>query len=85
MTRFKPVQVELDSNQTAEAERIYQHLRQAFDAEARRLAELMASKKDSQLFGQTEFELRDRLHALGAEVLEVTAAERVKKGRISRS
>jgi hypothetical protein len=32
-----------------------------------------------QLFGQTEFELRDRCHALGAEVLEVAAEERVKR------
>lgn len=85
MARFKPVEVALNSDQAAEAERIYQQIRQAFDEEARRLARLMASKPDSQLFGQTEFELRDRVHALGAEVLEVAADERVKKGRLPRS
>jgi hypothetical protein len=85
MARFKSVDVKLSLDQEAEAERIYQQIRQAFDEEARRLARLMASKPDNQLFGQTEFELRDRVHALGAEVLEATAAERVKKGRISSS
>lgn len=80
MSRFKPVEVELSAEQQAEEERIYQRIRQAFDEEARRLAKLMASKDDRQIFGQTEFELRDRVHALGAEVLEATAAERSKKG-----
>jgi hypothetical protein len=80
MARFKPVTAELSAQQQAEAERIYQRIRGAFDDEARRLAQLMASKEDRRLFGQTEFELRDRVHALGAEVLEATAAERAKKG-----
>jgi hypothetical protein len=80
MARFKPVRAELSAEQQAEAERIFQRIRGAFEEEARRLATLMASKEDDQLFGQTEFELRDRVHALGAEVLEVTAQERSKKG-----
>jgi hypothetical protein len=79
MARFKPVDVKLSSDQEAEAERIYQQIREKFDGEARRLARLLASKPDSQLFGQTEFEVRDRVHALGAEALEATAEERVKK------
>jgi len=80
MSRFKPVSVELNADQQAEAERIYQRIRGAFDDEARRMSQLMASKADGQIFGQTEFELRDRVHELGAEVLEATAAERSKKG-----
>jgi len=80
MSRFKPVPVELSVDQQAEADRIYQRIRGAFEEEARRLANLMASKCDGQIFGKTEFELRDRVHALGAEVLEATAAERSKKG-----
>jgi hypothetical protein len=80
MSRFKPVQVELSADQQAEADRIYQRIRGAFEEEARRLANLMAGKADGQIFGKTEFELRDRVHALGAEVLEATAAERSKKG-----
>ena len=85
MSRFKPVNVELDSEQLAESERIFQEIRGPFEEEARRLAMLMASKQTKDLLGQTEFEVRDRVHALGAQVLETTAAERVKKGGLSGS
>lgn len=74
--------VALDTNQEAEAEQIYERLLGAFDDELKRMARLMASKPNRQLFGQAEFELRDRLHELGAQVLEAAADERQKKGRI---
>lgn len=80
MARFKPVSAELSAEQQALSERIYERIRGAFDEEARRMANLMAGKEERELFGQTEFELRDRVHALGAEVLEAAAAERSKKG-----
>jgi len=67
-----PEQVEL-------AERIYQTLRQATDADLRGLAELLASRPDRQLLGQTEFEVRDRVHKIGAKAFE-TALEERKKG-----
>lgn len=85
MNRFKPVDVELNAEQQAEAERIFDRIKPQFEAEARRLAMLLASKDDGQLFGRTEFELRDRVHALGAEALEATAIERSKKGGLSGS
>jgi hypothetical protein len=85
MARFKPVNVELDAEQQAEAERILERLRPVFEEEARRMAMLLASKDDAHLFGQTEYELRDRVHALGAEALEQAAAERSKKGGVSGS
>ena len=50
-----------------------------------RIARLMACKGNSELFGQTEFELRDQVHDLGAKALEAAADERQKKGRIRRS
>jgi hypothetical protein len=56
-----------------------------FDEELKSMARLMASKANHQLFGQTEFELRDRVHELGAKALEVAADERQKKGRVRRS
>ncbi len=64
--RIKP-DVPLNSDQEAEAQRIYERLRDAFDDELKRMARLLASKANNQLFGQTEFELRDRLHELGAQ------------------
>lgn len=63
-----------------EEQRVYELLRQACDDDIRRMAKLLADKDDSNLFGQTEFDLRDRVHALGARALEVVAGERQKKG-----
>jgi hypothetical protein len=58
---------------------IYQQLRQAGDARLRELAALLASRPDNRLLGQTEFEVRDLVHELGAEALEA-AARRWGKG-----
>ena len=79
---FQPV---LNAEQQAEAELIYERIRGAFDEEARCLAALMASKETRHIFGETEYEIRDRVHALGAQVLEAAAQEWVKKGRLSGS
>jgi hypothetical protein len=75
----------LDTEQEAEAKQIYERLEQVFDEERMRIARLMASKGNHEIFGQTEFELRDRVHELGARALEVAAAERQKKGGVRRS
>ena len=85
MARKSFSQVALSAEQKAEAELIYERIRGAFDEEARRLAELMASKETRHIFGETEYQIRDRVHALGAEVLAAAAAERVKKGGLSGS
>ena len=77
--------VQLNEEQEAESQRIYERLRGAFDEELKTMARFMASKPNHQLFGQTEFELRDRVHELGARVLETAADERQKRGRVRRS
>jgi hypothetical protein len=74
---------ELELNE--EEQRIYDRLGDCFEQERRQVARLLAGKDDSNLFGQTEFDLRDRVHALGARALEVVADERQKKGRIRKS
>jgi hypothetical protein len=68
-----------------EQQRVYDLLREACDSDLRRMAILLADKDDSNLFGQTEFDLRDRVHALGARALEAVADERQKKGRVRES
>src|SRR5438309_4209567 len=73
-------QSHLTSDQADLAERIYQSLRQAADSDLRSLAELLASKPDRQLLGQTEFEVRDRVHKIGAKALETALDERKKGG-----
>jgi hypothetical protein len=69
----------LTPDQKAEAQRLYQALQGPFLDEARRLAELLASKADAQLLGKTEFEVRDAVHRLGAQALQ-TALDGRKKG-----
>lgn len=85
MVRKQSSQAGLSGEQQAEADLIYERIRGAFDQEARRLAELMASKETRNIFGETEYQIRDRVHALGAQVLAATAEERVKKRGLSRS
>ena len=73
-------QEELSPEQEAEARRIYERLGGVFDEERMRMARLMASKEDHELFGETEYEVRDHVHRLGTEVLQAAAEERHKKG-----
>jgi hypothetical protein len=69
----------LTPEQAALSDRIYQSLRQAADSDLRSLADLLASKPDHQLLGQTEFEVRERIHKIGAKAFETALDER-KKG-----
>jgi hypothetical protein len=73
-------QSHLTTDQADLAERIFQSLRQAAESDLRSLAELLASKPDRQLLGQTEFEVRDRVHRIGAKALETALDERKKGG-----
>jgi hypothetical protein len=59
--------------------RIYERLEPLFEQERLRMARALAS---GPLFGKKEFELRDRVHDLGAKALEVAADERQKKGGV---
>ena len=69
----------LPAEQAERARRIREVLQQAVAADLDRLAELLATKPDSQLLGQTEFEVRDRVHKIGAKAIE-TALNGRKKG-----
>lgn len=65
-----------------EERQLYEALGPAFEQERIRIAKLLASKPDEKLFGETEFELRDRAHHLAGRSLEAAATQRQKKGRI---
>ena len=73
---------DLTADQEAEAQRIYERLAPLVEEEIRRLSRALAGKKTRELFGRTEYEVRDRVHGLGAKALEVAAQERQKKGGI---
>lgn len=67
---------------SAEERVLYERLGPLFEQERMRMAKALTAKPDRELFGRNEFEMRDRLHALGAEVLAAAANERQKKGRV---
>lgn len=69
-------------NLTTEEQLLYERLEPLFEQERLRMAKAMASKADSELFGAHEYEVRDRVHDLGAKALELAANERQKKGWI---
>ena len=69
----------LSVEQEAEAQRLFELFQKPLLQEARRLARLFASKSTTHLLGKTEFELRDAVHQLGAQMLQTALDER-KKG-----
>ena len=70
----------LPEKQARQAQELYESLRAAADADLKAIAELLATKPDNQLFGATEFELRDMVHRLGAKALQTAATQRKKGG-----
>jgi len=70
---------------SAEERELFERLGPLFEQERLRMAKLLASKEDSKLLGETEYEVRDQVHALGAQALELAANTRQKKGWIRRS
>ena len=72
--------LKLTAEQEREAERITDILLGAMQVEARNIGRLLASKGNRELFGQTEFQLRDILLGLGARAVDAALEERKKGG-----
>jgi hypothetical protein len=72
----------LPEDQARRAEQLFDSLMAAAEHDLRAAAELLATKPDGQLFGATEFQLRDLVLRIGAKALQ-TAAEQRKKGGTS--
>ena len=70
----------MSPEQFEEAQRLFQVTQQAMIDEQWRICCLLAGKKDEQLLGQTEFEMRDHLLRMGAKALEAAVNGRRKKG-----
>lgn len=68
--------MDLSPEQEAEALRIFQRLKETADADLMALARLLAGKSDGEIFGQTEWEVRERVHGIGAKALEGALAGR---------
>ena len=72
--------ITLTPEQQQEAQAIYQQLLTVAPERLQQMAQLLASKSDSEFFGKTEFELRELLHALGSDLLNTARQERKKGG-----
>jgi hypothetical protein len=70
----------LTPQQQIEAQRIADVLMETARQEVVAIAELLASKPDDKLLGKTEFEVRDRIHKIGAKAIETALNERKKGG-----
>jgi hypothetical protein len=64
----------------AEVQRVKELVMEAVGSEIEQIAELFVSKKDNELFGRTEFQLRDLLLKLGTRVIEAVLEDRKKGG-----
>lgn len=73
-------ELNLTAEQEAEAQRLAEILAKRTKEEILQMARLLVSKKDHELLGKTEFEIRDRVHKLGAHALETAVNERKKRG-----
>jgi hypothetical protein len=59
-----------------QAHELVARLRQQTDEELLALARLLVSKEDQDLFGDTEFEVRDIVHRIGAKAFQTRLAEK---------
>ena len=63
----------LSAEELAEAKRTFEVMKQATEGDLWRIACLLASKRDDQLFGRTEFEVREEVHRIGAKAIRIYA------------
>jgi len=75
----------LTVEQEAEAKRLAEIIAAKAQQEALVLARLLVSKGDAELLGATEFEVRDRVHGIGAFALQTAVNERKKRGTRGRA
>ena len=77
--------LELSPEQEAEAQRLADLVMNRTREEVLQISRLLVSKPDHQLLGPTEFEVRERVHKIGAHALETALQERKKGGTKGRA
>jgi hypothetical protein len=75
----------LSAEQEQLAKQLAESILEKAKEEALRIARLLVSKTDHELLGATEFEVRDRVHAIGAHALQTALEERKKGGTKGRA
>ena len=62
--------LQLNAEQEEEAKLLEARIRSAVDQEISNLARLLVSKPEEELFGQTEFQVRDLVLRIGAQAFQ---------------
>jgi hypothetical protein len=70
----------LPEDQARRAQQLFDSLMAAAEHDLRAIAETLATKSDGQLFGATEFQVRELVHRLGAKARQAAAQQRKKGG-----
>lgn len=78
-------EIMLTPEQEAAAQRVADVVACRAKEEALAMARLLMSKPDHEILGATEFEIRDRVHKLGAHAIETALNERKKGGTTGRA
>lgn len=66
----------LPADLEAQAQELAARIRRRADDELLALARLLVSKPDRELFGETEFQIRDLVHRIGAQAIEERSKKR---------
>jgi hypothetical protein len=70
----------LTPEELAEVQRIHDVVLKAMEKDIWQMARLLATRRDDQLFGETEFTLREKALRMGARALGATVEDRKKRG-----
>lgn len=66
----------LTQEQESEAQELAARIREATDEDLLHVARLLVSKRTKELFGQTEFDVRDVVHRIGVKAYELHLAQK---------
>jgi uncharacterized protein HemY len=81
--QIEAVEFNLSPAEEAAAQRIYESLKGKADQQLLNMVRMLAAKEPRELLGRAQFELRDMLNELGANVLQASTQESLKKGGTS--
>jgi hypothetical protein len=70
---------DLTPEQEAHAQELAKTVLKALEADILQMTRLLASKPDHQVLGQTEFQVRDIVHQIGAKAIQAELDARQKK------
>jgi hypothetical protein len=76
---------ELTPEQEAHAQELAKVVLKAMEQDVLRMTRLLASKPDHQVLGQTEFQVRDIVHQIGAKAVQAELDARQKKATKGRA